>query len=358
MSTQLQTAGAPAGVAGTPLRTRGTLPSWAQWGVPGALLAAAVVLAVLTEVGTGVLIVGALLVSIAVVYAWSRAVEGRRTAVDRAVTLGVSGAFALAVAPLVSVLITVVGRGIHRFDWTFFTETNRNVLGEGGGAMHAIVGTLIITGCAAVVAIPIGILAAVYLVEYGRGTLARALTFFVDVMTGIPSIVAGLFAYALFELFLGPGIRLGIMGSVALSVLMVPIVVRSTEEMLRIVPNGLRESAYALGTPKWRMVTKIVLPTALAGIVSGVMLSIARVIGETAPLLVTTGVVDSLNTDPLNGRMQNLAVYAFSQYKSPGVDKQAYFDRAWAAALTLIVIVMLLNLVGRWVYRRFGTEIR
>ncbi len=155
-------------------------------------------------------------------------------------------------------------------------------------------------------------------------------------MTGIPSIVAGLFAYALFELFFGPGIRLGVMGSVALSVLMIPIVIRSAEEILKIVPNHLREAAYALGTPKWKTITKVVLPTAFAGLVTGVMLAIARIIGETAPLLVTTGVIDSINADPFNGRMQNLAVYAFNEYRSPGVMKQASYDRAWAAALTLI----------------------
>ena len=159
--------------------------------------------------------------------------------------------------------------------------------------------------------------------EYGTGKLRRALTFFVDVMTGIPSIVAGLFAYALFELFFGPGIRMGVMGSVALSVLMIPIVIRSSEEVLKIVPNHLREAAYALGTPKWKTIAKIVLPTAFAGLVTGVMIATARIIGETAPLLVTTGVVDSLNTDPFGGRMQNLAVYAYNEYRSPGIDKTA-----------------------------------
>ncbi len=208
-------------------------------------------------------------------------------------------------------------------------------------------------------AVPIGIMTAIYLVEYGHGKkLAKYLTFFVDVMTGIPSIVAGLFVFALFSVFFGPGIRLGFMGSVALMVLMIPIVVRSTEEVLRIVPDKLREAAYGLGVPKWRIITKVVLPTALAGIVSGVMLSISRVMGETAPLVITTGVVDSLNTNPFSGRMQNLAVFAFNEYKSPGIPKEAFIDRAWAAALTLILIVMLLNLVGRFIYRRFGTEIR
>ncbi len=351
MSTVVAT-GAPRGQRTT------MLPGWAQWGVPAALLALAVLAILVTDVAPALLIVGALIVSGVLVYAWSRVVEGRRKAFDRAITIGVSGAFALALVPLVSVLYTVIGKGVARFDADFFTLSSRNVVGAGGGALHAIFGTLIITGCAAVVAVPVGILAAVYLVEYGRGRLARSITFFVDVMTGVPSIVAGLFAFALFALFFGPGIRLGIMGSIALMVLMLPIVVRSTEEMLRIVPDGLREAAFALGTPKWKVITKIVLPTALAGIVSGVMLAIARVIGETAPLLVTTGVIDSINTDPFHGRMMNLAVFSFDQYKNPGVMKDAYLDRAWAAALTLIAIVMLLNLVGRFVYRRFGTEIR
>jgi phosphate transport system permease protein len=206
--------------------------------------------------------------------------------------------------------------------------------------------------------VPIGLMAAIYLNEYGGGRLARALTFFVDVMTGIPSIVAGLFAYALFEIFLGPGIRLGIMGSIALTVLMIPIVIRSSEEILKIVPNHLREASYALGTPKWKTITKVVLPTALAGLVTGIMLALARVIGETAPLLVTTGVTDSMNLNPFDGRMQNLAVYAFNEYKNPGVPPEPSIDRAWTAVLILILIVLILNLAARFVYRRFGTEIR
>jgi phosphate transport system permease protein len=298
------------------------------------------------------------IVSCTVVYIWSRVVEGGRLATDRLVTLVIIAAFALAVTPLFSLLWEVIHRGAARFDWAFFTESARGVIGAGGGASHAIVGTLVITGVAALISVPIGIMAAVYLNEYGTGRLKKAITFFVDVMTGIPSIVAGLFAFALFALFLGPGIRLGIMGSIALSVLMIPIVIRSAEEILKIVPNHLREAAYALGTPKWKTITKVVLPTALGGLVTGVMIAIARVIGETAPLLVTVGVVDSINADPFSGRMQNLAVYAFNEYRNPGVEKAAAYDRAWAAALTLIVIVMILNLVARLVYRRFGTEIR
>jgi phosphate transport system permease protein len=288
----------------------------------------------------------------------SGGVSRRRRAVNITMTVLIAGAFVLAMIPLISLVFEVAKRGIPGLSLAFFTEDARGVVGEGGGAAHAIVGTLVITGVASVISVPIGIMAAIYLNEYGEGRLRRALTFFVDVMTGIPSIVAGLFAYALFELFLGPGIRLGVMGSVALSVLMIPIVIRSAEEVLKIVPNHLREAAYALGTPKWKTITKVVLPTAFAGLVTGVMIAVARIVGETAPLLVTTGVVDSMNSDPFNGRMQNLAVYAYNEYRSPGVFKQAAYDKAWAAALTLIAIVMLLNIAARLVYRRYKTEIR
>jgi phosphate transport system permease protein len=284
--------------------------------------------------------------------------DWRRRAKDRLMTVLIAGAFALAMIPLISLVYEVTKRGIPGLSLAFFTEDARGVVGEGGGASHAIVGTLVITGVAALISVPIGIMGAIYLNEYGEGRLRRALTFFVDVMTGIPSIVAGLFAYALFEIFLGPGIRLGVMGSVALSVLMIPIVIRSAEEVLKIVPNHLREAAYALGTPKWKTIVKVVLPTAFAGLVTGVMIAIARIVGETAPLLVTTGVVDSMNSDPFDGRMQNLAVYAYNEYRSPGVFKQAAYDKAWAAALTLIAIGMLLNIAARLVYRRYKTEIR
>ena len=336
----------------------GSLPSWAPYGAfVGALIFCGAVEAALGWFTIALMLVFGALVALVAIYAWSRTVEGRRRAKDRTITMAIATAFGLAMVPLISLLYEVIKRGAAGINLDFFTTTSRGVVG-GGGAEHAIVGTLLITACAAVISVPIGIMAAIYMNEYGRGPLRRALTFFVDVMTGIPSIVAGLFAYALFELFLGPGIQLGIMGSLALSVLMIPIVIRSAEEVLKIVPNHLREASYALGTPKWKTITKVVLPTAFAGLVTGVMLATARIIGETAPLLVTTGVVDSLNTNPFSGRMQNLAVYAYDEYRSPGVMKQASYDRAWAAALTLIAIVMILNVIARLVYRRYKTEIR
>ena len=319
--------------------------------VVGALLAA-------TGFSIGLWLVGSAVVYAAATYAISRGVEGRRKATDRLVTILVTVAFLLALIPLVSVIVVVVENGLARFDTAFFTQSMRGVVGEGGGGYHAIMGTLIITALAAVISIPIGLLTAIYLVEYGRGRLSRAITFFVDVMTGIPSIVAGLFAFALFALFAGPSVRLGFMGAVALSVLMIPVVVRSTEEMLKIVPNELREAAYALGTPKWRAVVKVVLRTSVAGITSGITLAIARVIGETAPLLVTVGLTTGLNFNPFSGRMATLPVFAFNSYAAPGVPREPFIDRAWTAALVLMIIVLALNLVARLVARAFAPKTR
>jgi phosphate transport system permease protein len=297
--------------------------------------------------------------------------RGRRRFVDRMMTTLVTGAVGVAMIPLVSVAWTVGSLGLKRLNGTFLTSTMRGVFGgmDAGGIQHAIVGTLLITLAAAiisvpigllcaivgtllitlaaaVISVPIGLLCAIYLVEYGRGRLAAAVTFFVDVMTGIPSIVAGLFAYALFTLLIGPGVRAGIVGSVALSVLMIPVVVRSSEEMLRLVPNELREAALALGVPKWLTI-----------------LAVARVIGETAPLLITVGVADSMNTNLFAGRMMTLPVYVFGQYRQglvPCANRAVAclptinLDRAWAAALVLILIVMGLNLIARLITRFFA----
>jgi phosphate transport system permease protein len=284
-------------------------------------------------------------------------VEGGRKAVDRLVTSLVATAFIIAVLPLVSLLYKVISSGIARFDVAFFTESMRNIITVGGGALHAIVGTVEITLFATIISVPIGLLTSVYLVEYGRGWLARSITFFVDVMTGIPSIVAGLFAYSLFALFFGPGIRTGALGSVALSVLMIPIVVRSTEEVLKIVPMDLREASYALGVPKWLTIVKVVLPTSLTGITTGVMLAIARVIGETAPLLVTAGFTTSMNYDLFKNPMMTLPAMVYQQYSQQGADPTPFIERAWTGALVLILIVMLLNLIARLIARAFSPKL-
>ena len=340
------------------LAQRGELPRWAPWAILVATLVVVGGLLAITGFSLGLWLSASAVVYAIATYAVSRGVEGRRKATDRLVTIVVTVAFLLALVPLVSVIAVVVENGLARFDVAFFTQSMRGVVGEGGGGYHAIMGTLIITALAAVMSIPVGLLAAVYLVEYGRGRLARAITFFVDVMTGIPSIVAGLFAFALFALFLGPSVRMGFMGSVALSVLMIPVVVRSTEEMLKIVPNELREAAYALGTPKWRTITKVVLRTAIAGITSGITLAIARVIGETAPLLVTVGLTTGLNLNPFSGRMATLPVFAYNSYAAPGVPREPFIDRAWTAALVLMIIVLVLNLVARLIARVFAPKTR
>lgn len=289
----------------------------------------------------------------------------------------VYGAFAVALIPLVWLSITVVSKGADRFmldgngernfNLDFLNQSMRGVFGgmPEGGIFHAIAGTLLITLAATLISVPIGLLTAIYIVEYGKGKLRYAVRFFVDVMTGIPSIVAGLFAYALFSILVGPGTKTGFVGAVALSVLMIPVVVRASEEMLRLVPNELREAAYALGVPKWLTVLKVVVRTAFAGISTGVTLAIARVIGETAPLLIAVGVADSYNTNIFDGRMMTLPVYIVSEWRKGDAvcnDPSAICVpeiteyRAWAAALVLILIVMALNLIARLISKYFSPK--
>jgi phosphate transport system permease protein len=337
----------------TGLERAGKLPAWSPWAVlAGSLMAAFLFFTVVSEPTiASVLFVGGILF-VVVNWALSRVVEGEREARDRLATTLVTGAFLVAMIPLVSLVWIVLAEGISIMSWDFLTTDMTGIFGDmrEGGALHAIIGTLWVTGIASVISIPLGIFTAIYLVEYGRGRLARAITVLVDVMTGIPSIVAGLFAFALFTIVVGPQYRSAFMGAVSLAVLMTPVVVRSVEEMLRLVPNELREASYALGVPKWLTIVKVVLRTAVAGITTGVMIAIARVIGETAPLLMTVGIVATINNDPLEGRIATLPVFAYRQYAQGGVGA----DRAWAAALTLVAIVMLLNLVARLVSRYFS----
>ncbi|WP_293767616.1 phosphate ABC transporter permease PstA [Sporichthya sp.] len=336
------------------------LPRWAGWAVPlGFTLGG--LLALPSGISPGLVLPVVMIVSAAFIYLWSRSVEGARYALDRLVTAIVTSAFLIAMIPLVSVTWTVVDRGTGRFDWDFFSESMRGIVGAGGGGYHAITGTLIVTALACVISIPIGLLCAIYLVEYGKDNrLSRWLTFFVDVMAGIPSIVAGLFAYALFVHISGPGVRMGIVGAVALSVLMIPVLVRATVEMLKIVPNELREASLALGVPTWRTIAKIVIPTSLGGIAASVTLAVARIIGETAPLLITLGITTGTNFNPFSERMATLPVFAYTQNQTPGIARNGMgppgFDRAWTAALILIMIVMALNLLGRLIARLFAPK--
>lgn len=277
----------------------------------------------------------------------SFAVEGGRHARDRLVTSLIYTSFVITVIPLVSVLILTIKNGMARFDSSFFSSSLRNIAATnaGGGAYHALVGTIEQVLIASLFAVPIGIFVAIYLVEFGTGRFARTVSTFVDVMTGLPSIVAGLFILSFWILALGQGYS-GFAGALALAILMLPIVVRSTEEMLRLVPDALREASYALGVPRWKTIVRIVIPTALPGIVTGVMLGVARVAGETAPVLLVTFGTNSINTDPFSGPQSSLPLFVYQQ---AGLPNQVAIDRAWTGALTLILFVMLLNLAARLV---------
>ncbi|WGX97669.1 phosphate ABC transporter permease PstA [Nocardioides sp. L-11A] len=311
--------------------------------------------ALLLVLGLG--IVGAVILG-AVAYlvalpVWSLVIEGRRGATDRLMTGLIWTSFGIAVVPLVSLIWRVVSKGAGRIDGTFLSYSFfKTQIDQPVGVYHAIIGTLLVTLGAAIISVPVGVMAAIYLIEYGKGNkLAKAITFLVDVMTGIPSIVAGLFAFALFTLIFGPAYVSGFGGSVALSLLMIPIVVRATEEMLMLVPDDLREASYALGTPKWKTIVRIVLPTALGGILTGVTLATSRVIGETAPLLLIAGATDRTNMNLFDGAMTTLPVLIYGQNLRGDAPAEAI---AWGAAFILIVIVMVLNLAARIVGKIFA----
>jgi len=269
---------------------------------------------------------------------------------DRAFAILCWAAFGVALVPLVSVIALVVRKGAPRFDVAFLTHSMRGIgpRDTTGGAYHAIIGTLEQVGLASLLAIPIGLLAAVYVVEHGRGPLVPAVRFVTDVMTGVPSIVAGLFVFTFWVLALGQGFS-GFAAALALAILMLPTVVRTTEVVLGLVPDSLREASLALGVPRWKTVVRVVLPTAMSGITTGVVLAIARVTGETAPLLLTALNFDSINTNPFHGQQAGLPSYVFAQAGQP---QQSALDRAWAGALTLLLLVLLLNLVARLIARR------
>ena len=281
-------------------------------------------------------------------------VQGRRAGVDRLATTLSWGAFLLALVPLVSVVALTVRNGSRRFGLPFLGHSLKGVgpLDTNGGAYHAVIGTLEQVGLASVMAIPLGLLAAVYVVEHGRGPLVPAVRFVTDVMTGVPSIVAGLFVFAFWVLALGLGFS-GFAAAIALAILMLPTVVRTTEVVLGLVPDELREASLALGVPRWRTVLSVVLPTAASGITTGIVLAVARVTGETAPLLLTALNLDSINADPFHGQQAGLPSFVYAQASQP---QTAAIDRAWAGALTLLLLVLLLNVGARLVSRRNGVR--
>lgn len=280
-----------------------------------------------------------------------RSVSTSRKVKNQIATVLVTLAFLIAVVPLVWLLVSVLIKGIPAIvsvDW--WTKSLSGVTPDEarGGVYHAIIGTLIQALIAGIFAVPIGILAAVYLVEYGRGRFARVISFMVDILSGVPSIVAALFIFALF-ISIGGLDQSGFLVGLALVLLMLPVVIRNTQEMLQLVPDELREASYALGIPKWKTILRIVLPTALSGTVTGVMLAFARVMGETAPVLVLVGYARAINFDPFNGNQASLPLLIYTELSTnPSAAGQL---RIWGGALTLIIIVMIFQLIASLISR-------
>jgi phosphate transport system permease protein len=277
-------------------------------------------------------------------------ISARRRRTDRLMRGLVGLATLIALIPLVLVIYYLLQKGLGSWSKDFFTtDPNGNFLGYPGGIRSAILGTLEIVGLATLISVPIGIGVALYLVEYGKNSwFANTVRYFVDVMTGVPSIVFGLFVYIVLVLSHTGGGFTGWKGAIAISLLMLPIVVRSAEVVLQLVPGSLREAALALGAPRWRVVTRVVLPTARSGLITGSLLAVARGMGETAPLLFTTAGAFAL-TASLSQQMNALPLQIYNDILSP---RQQVIDRAWGAALTLVALVLILNLIARAVSRR------
>ena len=280
-----------------------------------------------------------------------RGVGTRRRLTDYTATVLVTLSVLVALVPLAWVLITVISKGMTALlSSTWFTHSFSGLTASsmGGGIYHALIGTLMQGLVCAVISIPLGVFVAIYLVEYAGGSkLARITTFMVDILSGVPSIVAALFIYALWIATFGfPKSAFAV--SLALVLLMVPVVVRNTEEMLRIVPQDLREASYALGVPKWKTIARIVLPTALPGIITGIMLALARVMGETAPLLILVGYAPFINFNLFGGEMGSLPGVMVAEMNNP---TEAGSMRIWGAALTLILVIAVLNIAAKLIGR-------
>ena len=331
------------------------LPGWAPYGGAAAGVGLAVLLRWLLDwTGWSTTVFAAAGLFVVVLTVWSFGVEGRRQAKNRFASTLIHASFLAAIVPLVLILTYIGIKGISVFTPDFFLRSMNGVTSRmgGGGLYHALIGTLVTVAIAAVIALPIGVFTAIYLVEYGRGRFARTVTFFVDVMTGVPSIVAGLFVYTF--LLLGFGMRpFGAAGAVALAILMVPVSVRASEEVLKLVPRDLRDASYALGVPKWRTIVKVVLPTAMSGLITSSLLAIARVAGETAPLILLTGYTASINFNPFSGDQATLPMMVWDQLgKRSGTTSNDLTEaRAWGAALTLVLLVLILNVGARLLAR-------
>jgi phosphate transport system permease protein len=287
------------------------------------------------------------------------AVSPRRRVANIVATVLVTLSIVIALTPLVWVLCSVIAKGfkaITSSPWWTHSQAGMTAFAAGGGAYHAIVGTVLQGLTCAAISIPIGVMVGIYLVEYGGGTrLGRLATFMVDILSGVPSIVAALFIYAMVVATLGlPRSEFAV--SLALVLLMVPVIARSTEEMLRIVPMDLREASYALGISKWKTIARIVIPTGLAGIITGIMLALARVLGETAPLLILVGYSQTMNFNIFSGFMGTLPGMMFDQTSAGAGINPVPTDRLWGAALTLILMIAVVNIGARLVAQIFAPK--
>ncbi len=280
----------------------------------------------------------------------AQAVSARRRRTDRVMRASMLAATVVALVPLILIVYYLIYKGVGSWSGSFFTtDPNGNFFGNPGGIRSAILGTLEIVALATIVAVPVGVGVATYLTEYGKNSrFANVVRYFVDVMTGVPSIVFGLFIYIVLVISHVGGNFTAWKGSIALSLLMLPIVIRSAEVVLLLVPDSLREAALALGAPRWRVVSRVVLPTAAPGLVTGSLLAVARGMGETAPLLFTVAGATGL-TFSLSQQMNALPLQIYSDLASP---RDVVVARAWGAALTLVALVLILNLIARAISRR------
>lgn len=278
-------------------------------------------------------------------------VSPRRRRTDKAMRSLLLVATVIALVPLVFIVYYLLHKGLSAVTSSgfFSTDPNGNFFGNPGGIRSAIIGTLEMIGLASAISVPLGICVALYLTEYGKDSwFANVIRYFVDVMTGIPSIVFGLFIYIVLVISKVGGAFTGWKGSVAVALLMLPIVIRSSEVVLLLVPNSLREAALALGAPRWRVVARVVLPTSLSGLVTGSLLAVARGMGETAPLLFTTAGAFAL-TGNLGAQMNALPIQIYNDIQSP---RNAIIARAWGAGLTLVALVLIINVIARIASRR------
>ena len=275
----------------------------------------------------------------------------RRKIVDRLMTVLAYACAALAIVPLTWIILYVIYRGVGAWDAEFFTALPQ-LFGNGGGVRNGIIGTLVIVGLATLIGVPVGVMAGIYLAEYGNNRLGYAIRFMADTLTGVPSIVVGLFVFSI--VVLNTGGFSGFAGAVALAIMMVPVITRTTEEIIRLVPNSIREASLGLGVSRWKTIMRVVVPTALSGIVTGVLLAVARVAGETAPLILTIlGTNFPVSRDLFNGPYTTLSlqIYQLGGQPSPEV-----VEVAWGAALLLVLMVLGISIAARVIFK--GKSIR